>query len=80
MADDDAMILGPLEISEDAFKGEHAVVFRARLGDDVQIGEGAIIVGPEASDGEITLEIPDETLVPANAVITSEEDVQDLER
>ena len=53
------------------------MVFRARVGDDVQIGEGAIIAGP-AGEGP-ALKIPDGTLVPADAVITSERDVRALE-
>jgi carbonic anhydrase/acetyltransferase-like protein (isoleucine patch superfamily) len=28
------------------FVGENAVVFRAKVGDDVQIGEGAVVAGP----------------------------------
>ena len=80
VADDDAVLHGPLEAGDGVFVGENAVVFRTRLGDDVRIGEGATIVGPEGRDGEITLEIPDDTLVPAGAVVTSEEDVRALER
>ena len=38
------------------------------------------VVGPEASGGEISLEIPDDTLIPASAVVTSEKDVQALRR
>ncbi len=79
VVDDDAVLHGPLEIGNRVFVGEHAVVFRARLGDDVRIGEGAIIVGPEGPADKI-MEIPDDTLVPAGAVITTEKDVQALER
>jgi carbonic anhydrase/acetyltransferase-like protein (isoleucine patch superfamily) len=80
VTDDDAVLHGPLEVGDGVFVGENAVVFRARLGDDVRIGEGATVVGPEGRGGEIALEIPDDTLVPAGAVVTSEEDVRALER
>jgi carbon dioxide concentrating mechanism protein CcmM len=77
VVDDDAVLHGPLEAGNRVFIGEEAVVFRARLGDDVRIGEGAIIVGPEGPADRI-MEIPDDTLVPAGAVITTEEDVRAL--
>jgi carbonic anhydrase/acetyltransferase-like protein (isoleucine patch superfamily) len=32
------------------FFGENAVVFRAKVGDDVQIGEGAVVAGPPGRD------------------------------
>jgi carbonic anhydrase/acetyltransferase-like protein (isoleucine patch superfamily) len=79
VVDDDAVLHGPLEAGNRVFVGEHAVVFRASLGDDVRIGEGAIIVGPEGSADKI-MEIPDDTLIPAGAVITTEKDVQALKR
>jgi carbonic anhydrase/acetyltransferase-like protein (isoleucine patch superfamily) len=60
------------------FVGENAVLFRARAGDDAQIGEGAVIAGPTGKN--ITLEIPDGTLVPAGAVETSEKDVRALKK
>jgi carbon dioxide concentrating mechanism protein CcmM len=77
VASDDSVLHGPLKMGDRDFVGENAVVFRARVGDDVQIGEGAIVAGP-AGEGSL-LEIPDDTLVPAGAVVTSEKDVRDLE-
>jgi carbon dioxide concentrating mechanism protein CcmM len=77
VASDDSVLHGPLKMGKRDFVGENAVVFRARVGDDVQIGEGAIVAGP-AGEGSL-LEIPDGTLVPAGAVVTSEKDVRDLE-
>jgi carbonic anhydrase/acetyltransferase-like protein (isoleucine patch superfamily) len=79
VVDDDAVLHGPLEAGNRVFIGEEAVVFRARLGDDVRIGEGAVIVGPEGPADKI-MEIPDDTLIPAGAVITTEKDVRALER
>ena len=76
VASDDAVLHGPLEMGERNFVGENAVVFRAQVGDDVQIGEGAIIAGP--ADKGPALKIPDDTLVPAGAVVTSEKDVRAL--
>jgi carbon dioxide concentrating mechanism protein CcmM len=58
VASDDSVLHGPLEMGERDFVGENAVVFRARVGDDVQIGEEAVIAGPVGSDKKITLEIP----------------------
>ena len=78
VTDDDAVLHGPLEMGDRVFVGENAAVFRARLGNDVRIGEGAIIVGPEAPGEKIPLEIPDGTLIPAGAVVTSEDDVRAL--
>ncbi len=76
VADDDSVIHGPLEMGDDAVVGESAVVFRVRIGDNVQIGEGALIVGPTGN--ELTLEIPDNTVIPVGAVVTSEKDVRAL--
>ncbi|MBA2714713.1 MAG: carbonate dehydratase [Rubrobacteraceae bacterium] len=76
VASDDGVLHGPLKMGERDFVGENAVVFRARVGDDVQIGEGAIVAGP-AGEGSL-LEIPDGTLVPADAVVTSEKDLKAL--
>jgi carbon dioxide concentrating mechanism protein CcmM len=76
VASDDSVLHGPLEMGKRDFVGENAVVFRAEIGDDVQIGEGAIIAGP-AGKGP-ALKIPDDTLVPAGAVLTSQEDVRAL--
>jgi carbon dioxide concentrating mechanism protein CcmM len=76
VASDDSVLHGPLEMGKRDFVGENAVVFRAKVGDDVQIGEGSIIAGP-AGEGSL-LEIPDGTLVPAGAVVTSEKDVRAL--
>jgi carbonic anhydrase/acetyltransferase-like protein (isoleucine patch superfamily) len=80
VVDDDAVLHGPLEMGDRNFVGENAAVFRVRLGDDVRIGEGAIVVGPEASGGKIALEIPDGTLIPAGTVVTSEKDVRELKQ
>ncbi len=79
VASDDSVLHGPLEMGKRDFVGENAVVFRVRVGDDVQIGEGAVIAGPVGSDKKITLKIPDGTLVPAGAVVTTEKDVRALE-
>jgi carbon dioxide concentrating mechanism protein CcmM len=43
---DDTVLHGPLEIGDRDFVGENAVVFRAKVGDEVQIGEGAVVAGP----------------------------------
>ncbi len=76
VAGDDAVLHGPLEMGDNNVVGERAVVFQVRVGDNVQIGEGAVIAGPAGE--ELTLEIPDDTIIPAGAVVTSEEDLEDL--
>jgi carbon dioxide concentrating mechanism protein CcmM len=78
VTDDDVVLHGPLEMGDRNFVGEDAAVFRVRLGDDVRIGEGAIVVGPDAPGDKIALEIPDDTIIPAGAVVTSEKDVRAL--
>jgi carbonic anhydrase/acetyltransferase-like protein (isoleucine patch superfamily) len=80
VANDDSVLHGPLQMGDRDTVGENAVVFRARLGDNVQVGEGAIIAGPVVGGGGTSLEIPDGTLVPAGAVITSQKDVQALKQ
>lgn len=77
VAGDDTVLHGPLEMGNENVVGDGAVVFRARVGDNVQIGEGAVIAGPAGK--ELSLEIPDDTLIPAGAVVTSEEDLEALE-
>jgi carbon dioxide concentrating mechanism protein CcmM len=77
-AGDDCVLHGPLKVGERDFVGENAVVFRARVGDYVQIDEGAVIAGP-AGEGSL-LEIPDGTLAPADAVVTTEKDVRALKK
>jgi carbonic anhydrase/acetyltransferase-like protein (isoleucine patch superfamily) len=59
---------------------EDAVVFRVVVGDDVEVGEGAIIAGPapEEEGDELPLRIPEGTAIPAGAVITSPEDLEEL--
>ena len=76
VASDDSVLHGPLKMGNRDFVGENAVIFRAKVGDDIQIGEGAIVAGP-ADEGSL-LKIPDGTLVPADAVVTTEKDVRAL--
>jgi carbon dioxide concentrating mechanism protein CcmM len=77
VVDDDVVLHGPLKMGNQNVIGEDAVVFRAQVGDNVKIGEGAIIVGP--ADKDFTLEIPDDTIIPGGAVVTSEKDVEALQ-
>ena len=50
------------------------MLFRANVGNDVTIGDSALVVGP--ADAPLT--IPSGTTIPANAIITSHEDVDKL--
>ncbi len=77
VAGDDAVLHGPLQMGNENVVGEGAVVFRARVGDNVQIGEGAVIAGPTGE--ELTLKIPDDTIIPGGAIVTSQEDLEALE-
>jgi carbon dioxide concentrating mechanism protein CcmM len=78
VASDDSVLHGPWRwASGTSWGGGNAIVFRARVGDDVQIGEGTIIAGP-AGEGSL-LEIPDGTLVPAGAVVISEKNLRALQ-
>jgi carbonic anhydrase/acetyltransferase-like protein (isoleucine patch superfamily) len=77
VAGDDVVLHGPLQMGNDNVVGEGAVVFRARVGDNVQIGEGAVIAGPTGK--ELTLKIPDDTIIPGGAIVTSQEDLEALE-
>jgi carbonic anhydrase/acetyltransferase-like protein (isoleucine patch superfamily) len=76
VAGDDAVLHGPLQMGDENVVGEGAVIFRARLGDNVQIGEGAVIAGPAGN--RLTLEIPDDTIIPGGGVVTSEKDLEAL--
>lgn len=75
------MIHGPLKVGDNLTTDDNAVVFRADVGDDVTVGEDAIVQGPASEDdpNELELEIPDGTNIPDDAVITGEEDLRELE-
>ncbi len=51
-----------------------AVVLRARIGNQVTIGEGALVVGP----GDDPLDIPKVTVVPAGARIMAQAQIDAL--
>jgi carbon dioxide concentrating mechanism protein CcmM len=76
-AEDDAVLHGPLEVGDNVTVEDRAIVFRAVVGDNVQIGEDVVIVGPAEKDsGELPLRIPDGTIIPEGSIITSPEDLQ----
>jgi carbon dioxide concentrating mechanism protein CcmM len=72
-AGDDTVVHGPLEVGDGVTVGSDSVVFRAVVGDGVEVGDGALIAGP-AGD-ELTLEIPAGTVIPGGAVVTGPEDL-----
>ncbi|MDQ4063968.1 MAG: hypothetical protein M3122_08815 [Actinomycetota bacterium] len=46
-----------------------SVVFRAIVEDNIQIGEGVMIVGPAVEEGEeLSFTIPEETVIPDGAI------------
>ena len=75
---DDVVVHGPVEIGDGVSTEDRSVIFRARVGDNVSVGEGAIIAGPapEEEGGELPLEIPDGTVIPDGAIVTDEESLQ----
>lgn len=80
-AGNDAVLHGPLKVGDNLTTDDNAVVFRADVGDDVTVGKDAIIQGPASEDdpNDLELKIPDGTNIPQGAVVTSEEDLQELE-
>jgi carbonic anhydrase/acetyltransferase-like protein (isoleucine patch superfamily) len=72
---DDSTIHGPKEIGDNLTVGEDSVVFRVRVGDNVTIGDDAVVQGPANEHGELELEIPEGTVIPDGAVVTSEEEL-----
>lgn len=77
-AQDDAVLHGPLAMGDNVSVKEWAVVFRVNVEDSVVIGAAALVVGPAREDGEAMLTIPADTVIPDEAVITSEEDLRDV--
>jgi carbon dioxide concentrating mechanism protein CcmM len=75
-AGDDAVVHGPLEVGDGVTVGRAAVVFRAIVGDRVEIGDGAVIAGPGGD--ELTLEVPSGTVIPDGRVVTAPEDLENL--
>ncbi len=60
--------------------GDRSVVFRVIVEDGVDIGEGALVVGPASEDGELTLTIPAGTVIPDGTIITGQEQLDELEQ
>jgi hypothetical protein len=58
-------------------RGSHLLQLRAAEGGH-HVALHLPPVGPEGPDGKIALEIPNGTLIPANAVVTIEDDVRAL--
>lgn len=61
--DDNIVFHGPLTVGDRLTIGDDAILFRSQVGNDVKIGERAIVVG-------VTL--PDATTVPDDAVIATQ--------
>lgn len=68
--DDNIVFHGPLEVGNNLTIDDDAVLFRSKVGNNVNIGMGAIVV-------DVTL--PDGTQVPDNAVITTQEQADKLQ-
>ena len=66
--DDNVVFHGPLTVGDDLTIDDDAILFRAIVGNGVTIGDSAIIAGP----ADAPIQLPDGTVVPPNAVITSQ--------
>jgi len=66
--DDNVVFHGPLRVGDRLTIADDAIVFLAVVGDDVTIGDRAVVVGP-ADD---PIDLPDGAQVPAGAVITTQ--------
>lgn len=67
----DAVMHGPLTIGDNVLIGSRAVVFKSKIGNDVDIGDKAIIIG---------VEIPDGMIVPPEHVLTDQKTVDKIAR
>ena len=72
--DDNVVFHGPLTVGNDLTIADDAVLFRATVGNNVTIGESALIVGP----AEAPLRLRDGLTVPANAILTTQAQVDAL--
>lgn len=72
--DDNVVFHGPLVVGDRLTIADDAVLFRADVGDDVTIGDGALVVGP----ADEPLDIPSGTRIPADARITTQAHVDAL--
>jgi hypothetical protein len=60
--------------------GDRSVVFRVVVEDGVNIGESALVVGPQSESGGLTFTIPAGTVIPDGTIITSQEQRDALDR
>lgn len=72
--DDNIVFHGPLTVGDRLTIADDAILFRATVGNDVTIGEGAIVVGPASAP----LVLHDGLKVPAGALLTSQAQVDAL--
>ena len=72
--DDNVVFHGPLTVGNDLTIADDAVLFRSTVGNNVTIGEGALIIGP----ADAPLNLRDGLTVPANAILTTQAQVDAL--
>lgn len=72
--DDNVVFHGPLVVGNGLTIADDAVLFRANVGNDVTIGDSALVIGP----ADEPLNIPSGTQIPANAKITTQAQVDVL--
>lgn len=67
--DDNIVFHGPLEVGDKLSIEDDGILFRSKIGNNVTIGHGAIVVGVKLRDG---------VKVPSNAVITTQQQADAL--
>ena len=72
--DDNVVFHGPLTVGNDLTIADDAVLFRSNVGNNVTIGDSALVIGP----GDAPLQIPNGKVIPPNAVITTQAQVNAL--
>ena len=66
--DDNVVLHGPLVVGDRLTIEDDAIIFRATIGNDVTVGDSAVIAGP-ADD---PIEVPDGPRIPPGTVITTQ--------
>ena len=70
-SDDNIVFHGPLEVGNNLTIEDDAILFRSKVGNDVIIGTGAIVVGVTLRDG---------AQVPDNAIVTTQDQADAMRR
>jgi carbon dioxide concentrating mechanism protein CcmM len=66
--DDNVVFHGPLTVGYDLTIADDAVLFRSNVGNNVTIGDGALVIGP----ADAPLQILNGKVIPPNALIPTQ--------